>query len=132
MNNQYKKKSSYSSFKKDENNLNLYSIPDSLVFNGASGKEHYYIKDENGDFHQLNHLFIEDPNRKRKLGKGYYIKARSEGMFDNCPFMIEKAEREINKDNLESYFRKPKKIIIEQKNGNDLTFPRLPVTKTGI
>jgi|GEM_PF-2205578 hypothetical protein len=113
MNNQYKKKSSYSSFKKDENNLNLYSIPDSLVFNGASGKEHYYIKDENGDFHQLNHLFIEDPNRKRKLGKGYYIKARSEGLFDNCPFLIEKNKREITKDNLEYFLKKPKKIIIE-------------------
>ena len=106
------KKKQYS-FKKGEYNFDLYSIPDSLVFNGVPGKEHYYIKDENGDLHQLNHLYVKDPNRFKKLGRGYFVKARSEGMFDNCPFMVEKAEREINKDNLESYFRKPKKIIIE-------------------
>lgn len=46
----YKKKS-YFSFKKGEYNFDLYSIPDSLVFNGVPGKEHYYIKDENGDLH---------------------------------------------------------------------------------
>lgn len=107
----YKKKS-YFSFKKGEYNFDLYSIPDSLVFNGVPGKEHYYIKDENGDLHQLNHLYVEDPNRKRKLRKGYYIKARSEGLFDNCPFLLHKENTEFSKKELDQYYINKRKVII--------------------
>lgn len=114
MNNQYKKKSSYSSFKKDENEYVLYSIPDSIVFNGSSSSNHYYIQDEYGGLHQLNHLYVVDPERGNRLSFNRAVKGRTDGIFDNCPFIIQNASSSVTRDKLLKHFIRDnkKKIII--------------------
>ena len=104
MNNQYKKKSSYSSFKKGENEYVLYSIPDSIVFNGSSSSNHYYIQDEYGGLHKL-----KDPERGNRLSFNRAVKGHSEGIFDNCPFLIKKSSSSVTRDKLLEHFIRDKK-----------------------